>query len=290
MVRLQFTCASCHEVILSGSHWYCDQCKNVHLCSRCHGNMGNTHTSGSGEIHPLSQATVNDVPADTDDRDVILDNGYLEYRHSFLGFCQGNHFQFDTLRRAKHSSMMILYHLHNSTVKSVEANCRICDQKMLVKQGWHCVTCPEFNVCDGCYRKQGGDCHAHQLSRQSSLVNRGSRNGQVPPHELLRLRGVMEGLLMHASQCIETKNACPYPKCSQIKKLWFHAYQCNLRVAGGCQLCQKTWTLLRLHSENCRDSGCRVPRCLDLKKHAEMLALQSDALRSAAVLGSVRGV
>ncbi|XP_028109263.1 histone acetyltransferase HAC1-like isoform X1 [Camellia sinensis] len=294
MAHLQFTCMCCREMIRSGSRWYCNECKNFQLCERCHDveqnlNEWNTHTSNTGEKHFISQVAVNDVPIDTVDTDVILDNGYFENRHSFLSFCQGSHYQFDTLRRAKHSSMMILFHLHNSTEPGVGATCYICHQDIMVNQGWHCEICPGFAACDGCYQIKGGDFHIHKLSQRSSIINCGAKNRQAQLHKHMPMREALDVLLMHASQCNATKiKPCSYPNCLQVRKLFHHTQQCNLRLAGGCQVCQKIWKLLKEHSKNCRDSGCGVPRCMDLKKRAELLASQSETRRRAAVVGSLR--
>jgi hypothetical protein len=44
---------------------------------------------------------------DTEDIDDILENAHFDTRQNFLQLCQGNHYQFDQLRRAKHTSMMV---------------------------------------------------------------------------------------------------------------------------------------------------------------------------------------
>ena len=41
---------------------------------------------------------------------------FFNTRQGFIRFCQSHNFQFDTLPRAKHSSMMILWHLHNPSI------------------------------------------------------------------------------------------------------------------------------------------------------------------------------
>eukprot|EP00607_Mallomonas_marina_P011082 CAMPEP_0182423844 /NCGR_PEP_ID=MMETSP1167-20130531/9918_1 /TAXON_ID=2988 /ORGANISM="Mallomonas Sp, Strain CCMP3275" /LENGTH=519 /DNA_ID=CAMNT_0024603145 /DNA_START=677 /DNA_END=2237 /DNA_ORIENTATION=+ len=50
---------------------------------------------------------------ETEDPDDTQECEFFDTRQAFLNLCQGNHYQFDQLRRAKHTSMMVLYHLHN---------------------------------------------------------------------------------------------------------------------------------------------------------------------------------
>ncbi|EGZ09984.1 hypothetical protein PHYSODRAFT_523863 [Phytophthora sojae] len=70
----------------------------------------------------------------------------FDTREAFLLYCQNNHCQFDQIRRAKHSSMMVL--------------CSNCKTTLLSGNRWNCSICPVFNLCDGCHVKTK---HEHQL-------------------------------------------------------------------------------------------------------------------------------
>ncbi|KAI3665776.1 hypothetical protein L6452_44408 [Arctium lappa] len=115
IARLQYMCTYCHEVILSGSRWFCNQCNKIQLCSRCF-NGGKLlsgrrmHTCHSGKNSRLSVDVLIHVPLDTKDGDDVLVNNLFETRDDFLNKCQKSQYQFDTLSHAKYSSMMILYH------------------------------------------------------------------------------------------------------------------------------------------------------------------------------------
>uniref|UniRef100_A0A803LKP9 histone acetyltransferase n=1 Tax=Chenopodium quinoa TaxID=63459 RepID=A0A803LKP9_CHEQI len=226
IVNLQSVCTNCHEIILSGQRWFCNQCKNYQLCARCHDvtelvGPGDTHISSGGQRHALSQEVVNDVPTDTEDNDAIMDNCFLENRHALLSFCQGNHYQFDSLRRAKHSSMMILYYLHYPNGSVAGISCNLCLKETGADQRW--------------------------------------------------VKQLLD-VLLHASQCHTTVNLpCSYPNCSILRRLFSHAHACNIRIAGGCRHCKKTWFILLMHSRRCKDPSCNIPRCMDLKNHEKML-------------------
>lgn len=123
---------------------------------------------------------IKDVPIEIKDKDEIIQSECFDNRQAFLNLCQGNNYQYDTLRRAKHSSMMILYHLHNPSAPAFPTACTICQQEIQNAQGWHCQVCTAYDVCDACYPKASIN-HSHKLISRSSAAETTSvqRNGKA---------------------------------------------------------------------------------------------------------------
>ncbi|XP_043717703.1 histone acetyltransferase HAC1-like [Telopea speciosissima] len=292
MVQLQYACTHCSEVIISGNRWICKLCKNFQLCENCHAMEKNLderkrHPFNSKRKHELSPVEV-DVPFNTEDECEILDSELFENRQTFLTFCQVNHYQYDTLRRAKHSSMMILHHLHNPTTPAVIITCSTCHNDIEVGESWHCKVCPEFVVCAVCYQREGAGVHAHKLTMHSSMVNHKRDTKEARKRKASWIERMLE-VLDHASRCrLGRSNPCSYQYCMKIKKLFCHAKDCKIRASGGCKPCRKIWAILKLHTRNCKQPECPVPRCMDMKKHATRLQLQSDTRRRAAVTEFMR--
>ena len=86
----------------------------------------------------------------------------LDSRHTFLEMCQFWHYQFDALRRAKHSTIMLLYHLHAPQAESLGISCAACAREIR-RVRWHCATCVDYNICRSCEREHGG-AHRHALT------------------------------------------------------------------------------------------------------------------------------
>ncbi len=72
-----------------------------------------------------------------------------------LGFCQ-----FDSLRRAKHSSMMVLWHLHSPQYPAFAHVCNACDDDIGNDVRFHCDVCEDFDLCSSCV---GTVQHVHAL-------------------------------------------------------------------------------------------------------------------------------
>lgn len=284
MVHLQYSCHHCCILMSSGKRWVCHQCRSFYICDKCYDaeqqrEDREKHPSNSRDTHKLHPVDIVGVPEDTKDRDDILESEFFDTRQAFLSLCQGNHYQYDTLRRAKHSSMMVLYHLHNPTAPAFVTTCNVCAHDIETGQGWRCEVCPDFDVCNSCYQK-GAVTHAHKLTNHPSAADRDAQNKEARQIRVQQLRKMLD-LLVHASTC--RSGSCQYPNCRKVKGLFRHGMQCKIRASGGCALCKKMWYMLQLHARACRDSGCSVPRCRDLKEHLRRLQQQSDSRRRAAV-------
>ncbi|KAL8230991.1 hypothetical protein R6Q57_000769 [Mikania cordata] len=290
MVHLQHACTHCCILMVSGNRWVCNQCKKFQICDKCYEieqklEDRERHPINHREKHPLYPIEINDVPADTKDKDEILESEFFDTRQAFLSLCQGNHYQYDTLRRAKHSSMMVLYHLHNPTAPAFVTTCNRCHNDIETGQGWHCDVCPDYDVCNSCYHKDGGIVHPHKLTPHVSIAERDAQNKEARQQRVVQLRKMLD-LLVHASQCRSPH--CQYPNCRKVKGLFRHGINCKIRASGGCVLCKKMWYLLQLHARACKESQCHVPRCRDLKEHLRRLQQQSESRRRAAVMEMMR--
>ncbi|KAJ4801820.1 histone acetyltransferase of the CBP family 12 [Rhynchospora pubera] len=285
MVHLQHPCHHCCILMVSGTRWVCNSCRYFNLCDSCHNaeqmrEDRERHPTNSREKHVFRPVEINGVPTDIKDKDVILESEFFDTRQAFLSLCQGNHYQYDTLRRAKHSSMMVLYHLHNPTAPAFVTTCNVCAHDIETGKGWRCEVCPDIDVCNSCYQKEGVVNHPHKLTNHPSNADRDAQNKEARQKRVIQLRKMLD-LLVHASQCRSPH--CQYPNCRKVKGLFRHGMQCRVRTSGGCSLCKRMWCILQLHARACKETECTVPRCKDLKEHLRRLQQQSESRRRAAV-------
>ncbi|XP_051136089.1 histone acetyltransferase HAC1-like isoform X2 [Andrographis paniculata] len=283
MVHLQHACTHCCLLMVSGTRWVCKQCKNFQLCEKCYDverkrEDRERHPVNQKDKHGLYPIEITGVPEDTKDKDEILESEFFDTRQAFLSLCQGNHYQYDTLRRAKHSSMMVLYHLHNPTAPAFVTTCNACNTDIESGQGWRCETCPDYDVCNACYQS-GEFNHPHKLAIYPSN-DRDDQNKEARQMRVMQLRKMLD-LLVHAAHC--RSGFCQYPNCRKVKGLFRHGMGCKTRASGGCVLCKKMWYLLQLHARACKEYECTVPRCKDLKEHMRRLTHQQESRRRAAV-------
>jgi E1A/CREB-binding protein len=216
-----------------------------------------------------------------DDDAEDMDCEILNNRQAFLNLCRGNHYQFDEVRRAKHTSIMVLWHLHNRDAPKFVQQCFACSREILSGRRYHCNTCTEFDLCQQCYddpNSNRGSC-THELvpiavdpdaSQERSNLSEAERKK--------RQRSVMlhVQLIEHAARCKLDK--CPSSNCPKMKDFLRHASTCAVKVQGGCKTCKRIWTLLRIHAQKCKDSSCQIPQCMAIKEKMRQLQKQQQAM------------
>lgn len=210
-----------------------------------------------------------------DDDEEEMDCEFLNNRQLFLNLCQGNHYQFDSLRRAKHTSMMVLWHLHNRDAPKFVTQCSICAREILQGKRFHCPTCADFDQCADCMRNPAIARHQHPLqaipvgNQQSTLTaeQRKERARSIQLHMTL---------LLHASTC--RSPTCTSANCAKMKGLLKHGNGCKIKANGGCNVCKRIWALLQIHARQCKTEHCPVPNCLAIRERYKQLQLQQQAM------------
>lgn len=211
-----------------------------------------------------------------DDDEEELDCEFLNNRQLFLNLCQGNHYQFDQLRRAKHTSMMVLWHLHNRDAPKFVQQCAVCSREILQGMRYHCPTCADFDQCYECMSNPNVPRHQHPLKAISVA---GSQQASLTPEQRKERQRSIQlhmTLLLHAATCKSSK--CASANCAKMKGLLKHGSQCQIKAAGGCHVCKRIWALLQIHARQCKQENCVVPNCLAIRERFRQLNLQQQAM------------
>jgi E1A/CREB-binding protein len=205
----------------------------------------------------------------TMDEDEPHETEMFESRQQFLNYCQTNHFQFDELRRAKHSTMMILFQLHNPSAPMFLQQCGACYRDITHGIRYHCNHCSNFDLCHECYEPVRTGLWAKRDSRFThdkrhtfvAIDMEGPADTQKSRDERARTIKMHLELLSHAATC-NGPPSCSLNNCQRMKKLFEHVESCEVTYKQGCKICSRLLALLTMHARMCTVRGsCPLPFC-----------------------------
>ena len=227
------------------------------------------------------------------DKDPSISCDLMNGRDEFLNFARDKHHEFSSLRRAKYSSMALLYELHNQGNEKFVYTCNKCRSQMDYR--YHCTVCEDFDLCPTCYDSKGG--HEHHMEKLSSSQpnpenenknsqaasggtndnkqNDPNKQNQKPPKPHIEM---YLNTFMHAVHC---RNAnCTFAKCMQFKRVVAHSRACTKFKNSQCDFCRQLVALCIYHAKTCKDDHCQVPFCGNIKiKLKQQKAFNSQAER-----------
>ena len=152
----------------------------------------------AASISKVSGSSSPHVIGNTVDEDPSMEQECMETRIAFLNFCQKKCLQFDELRRAKHSTLMLLSELHNPRAEK--------EQQFNV----HLQVIGHAASCAGCESK---NCRRmKQLFSHTRQCEVTYRNGCRVCCRLFLL------LAKHARNCDADFGTCNIPLCERIRE------------------------------------------------------------------------
>ncbi|XP_055350949.1 protein cbp-1-like isoform X2 [Paramacrobiotus metropolitanus] len=211
------------------------------------------------------------------DPDPLISCELMDGRDAFLTIARDKHYEFSSLRRAKFSSMAMLFELHNQGQDRFVYTCNSC--KNHVETRWHCSVCDDYDLCVQCYEKDG---HPHKMDRlgfgldddASSKDAKQTNNPQEA--RLLSIQRCIQSL-MHASQCRDAN--CRLSSCQKMKRVLSHTKTCKRKSNGQCPICKQLIALCCYHAKQCNESKCLVPFCPQIRAKWKLQRQQQDIQR-----------
>jgi len=227
------------------------------------------------------------IIGNTEDEDEPQDIEMFESRQHFLNYCQTNHFQFDELRRAKHTTMMVLFQLHNPNAPMFIPTCGICYCEITLGTRYHCNDCNNYDLCEDCYEPvitnkwanrglkfihDENHCFA-PIDAEAELDVQKNREERS-----LRIKAHLE-LLSHAANC-SGPPSCRLNNCARMKELFSHVCNCKVNPKKSCKICSRILTLLTVHARMCnvRNGICPLPFCDRIREKMRRLCQQQQLM------------
>ncbi|ESO09433.1 hypothetical protein HELRODRAFT_168416 [Helobdella robusta] len=226
------------------------------------------------------KVTVNSLHPIKDPDQLVL-NDLMDGRDSFLALAREKHYEFSSLRRAKYSTMAMLYELHTQGKDNFVYTCNIC--KAAVETHYHCEVCNDFDLCVPCYQQEG---HHHKMEKlggfdlnENQLSNSTSSTDQEGPRDVRKVaidRCITA--LVHACQCRDAN--CRLNSCYKMKRIMNHMKICKRKNNRGCSICRQLIALCCYHAKHCQENKCLVPLCAPIKQKLQLQkSVQAQMMR-----------
>jgi E1A/CREB-binding protein len=223
---------------------------------------------------------------DTYDEDAPIESEMFESRQQFLNYCQTTHCQFDELRRAKHSTIMVLFQLHNPMAPKFLQQCGACYRDITHGIRYHCQVCVNFDLCQDCFEPVTSGLwakrdarFAHDKKHQFTPIDLEAmeETQKIRAERQKSLKAHIE-LLEHAGTC-SGPPGCSLQNCQRLKKLFLHVPTCDVRPKKDCKICTRLLSLCTVHARNCSERGhCPIPFCDRIRERNRRLRRQQELM------------
>jgi hypothetical protein len=227
-----------------------------------------------------------DTVSDTMDEDPPMESEMFESRQLFLNYCQTAHCQFDELRRAKHSTVMVLFQLHNPTAPKFLQQCGACYRDITHGIRYHCNDCSNFDLCEDCYEPVVAGIWAkrdprfgHDVKHSFTSIDMEATD-DTPKSQADRQNSLKAHvkLLEHAAFC-EGPPSCSLHNCDRLKQIFLHCSTCDVKPKRECKICTRLFVLCTMHSRLCTSRvPCPIPFCDRIRERNKRLHRQQQLM------------